>query len=498
MVKSRKARIPKVQKSQDDDDESDAKATVPSTTDTSSQYFLDKVDKFHEDKTTRLLASGIQLQSDDAMSEDDEVMPLDIEDDDESDSSLSEDDLPIELPGRLKKKLHHGKTAFRDNDDSEERESMASDLEEHRHDEMPNELAWGQKKKLYYDTDYVANDRKKGVNREEEEAEADEEEAEAQRVQKRLAGNLDEDDYGLDLLQAFPQKKSAGQKIEKDLKKMSEKEKLKMLKKESPELLELLEDLRGKLTELREDLEPLVKMVKDGIVPPGNGSHYIQTKYQLYLNYCTNISYYFVLKAKRIPVHGHPVIERLVSYRNLINDLGVVDQRLSTEINFLLNKMNKKGVLTKSISAINHPSTELKMKTSKLPKRTTYEEIAVEQVDDLESNDEAALKYYREMEKMVKNKRTRAPEVIEADQGDTEDVGPDAKRAITRLIAKNRGLTPRRKKIDRNPRVKHREKFRRAKIRRKGQVREVRKEESRYSGELSGIRAGVKKSIKLK
>lgn len=30
------------------------------------------------------------------------------------------------------------------------------------------------------------------------------------------------------------------------------------------------------------------------------------------------------------------------------------------------------------------------------------------------------------------------------------------------------------------------------------QVREVRKEKTRYSGELSGIRAGVKKSIKLK
>lgn len=30
------------------------------------------------------------------------------------------------------------------------------------------------------------------------------------------------------------------------------------------------------------------------------------------------------------------------------------------------------------------------------------------------------------------------------------------------------------------------------------QVREVRREDKRYSGELSGIRAGVKKSTKLK
>ncbi len=40
-------------------------------------------------------------------------------------------------------------------------------------------------------------------------------------------------------------------------------------------------------------------------------------------------------------------------------------------------------------------------------------------------------------------------------------------------IAKNKGLTPKRKKELRNPRVKHRMKYRKAKIRRKGQVRKM-------------------------
>jgi U3 small nucleolar RNA-associated protein 3 len=47
----------------------------------------------------------------------------------------------------------------------------------------------------------------------------------------------------------------------------------------------------------------------------------------------------------------------------------------------------------------------------------------------------------------------------------------EEKRAITYQIAKNKGLPPHRKKEQRNPRVKHRSKFRKAKIRRKGQVR---------------------------
>lgn len=49
-------------------------------------------------------------------------------------------------------------------------------------------------------------------------------------------------------------------------------------------------------------------------------------------------------------------------------------------------------------------------------------------------------------------------------------VTTDEKRGITYQISKNKGLTPRRKKELRNPRVKNRMKYRKAKIRRKGQV----------------------------
>ena len=64
--------------------------------------------------------------------------------------------------------------------------------------------------------------------------------------------------------------------------------------------------------------------------------------------------------------------------------------------------------------------------------------------------------------------------------------------------AKNKGLTPHRQKEQRNPRVKHRMKFRQANIRRKGQIREPRKELKRYAGELSGIKATMVRSVKLK
>ena len=79
---------------------------------------------------------------------------------------------------------------------------------------------------------------------------------------------------------------------------------------------------------------------------------------------------------------------------------------------------------------------------------------------------------------------------------DEEDESEE-RRAITYQIQKNKGLQPKRSKLNRNPRVKHRVKFQKAKVRRKGQVREVRTEVKKYGGEMSGINARVKKGIKL-
>lgn len=397
-------------------------------------------------------------------------------------------------------------------DEEDEELDMDSDLEERWGGDgggsgLPHELAWGQRKQQYYGTDYDKAAPRPKQSQEEEAAEAQEEEEEAQAIQKRLAQSLGEDDYGLDLLQAYaapperPEEKESGQKIAKDLRSLSKKEQLKLLKKESPELLELIQDFEAKLIELRDELEPLVQMVKGGLIPQGKGSRYLQTKYHLYLNYCCNISFYLVLKAKRIPVHGHPVIERLVTYRNLINDLGIVDQKLSPEVRLLLDGFRNRdsnGLQSrkKSTARVGKLSTKVKPKNiGEIPDG----EHAEEATDDSDLDEEAALNYYREMEEKIKLKKKRKHE----EKGDVEEVADeeevlDQKRGATYQIVKNKGLTPKRKKIDRNPRVKHREKFRRAKIRRKGQVREVRREEQRYGGELSGIRAGVKKSVKLK
>ncbi|KAL4679928.1 hypothetical protein H8957_007345 [Semnopithecus entellus] len=452
------------------DDNEDDLGLPPSPGDTS--YYQDQVDDFHEARSRAALAKGWnEVQSgdeEDGEEEEEEVLALDMDDEDDEDGGSAGEE--------------------EENADDGGGSSVQSDAEA----SVDPSLSWGQRKKLYYDTDYGSKSRGRQGQQEAEEEEREEEE-EAQIIQRRLAQALQEDDFGVAWVEAFakpvPQVDEAETRVVKDLAKVSVKEKLKMVRKESPELLELIEDLKVKLTEVKDELEPLLQLVEQGIIPPGKGSQYLRTKYNLYLNYCSNISFYLILKARRVPAHGHPVIERLVTYRNLINKLSVVDQKLASEIRHLLTLKDdavKKELIPKAKST--------KPKPKSVSKTSATACAVTDLSDDSDFDEEAKLKYYKEIEDRQKLKRKK--EENSTEEQAVED--QNAKRAITYQIAKNRGLTPRRKKIDRNPRVKHREKFRRAKIRRRGQVREVRKEEQRYSGELSGIRAGVKKSIKLK
>lgn len=446
------------------DENEDDLGSPPSPGD--SSYYQDQVDEFHEARSRAVLAKGwneVESGEEDD-DEEEEVLPLNIDDENDEDGESSEEE-------------------EEDGEDDDGGSSVQSEAEA----SVDPSLSWGQRKRLYYDTDYGSKSRSRQSQQEVEEEEREEEE-EAQVIQRRLTQALQEDDFGVAWVEAFakpvPQVDEAETRVVKDLAKVSVKEKLKMLRKESPELLELIEDLKVKLTEVKDELEPLIQLVEKGVIPPGKGSQYLKTKYNLYLNYCANISFYLILKARRVPAHGHPVIERLVTYRNLINKLSVVDQKLSSEIRHLLTA--KEGARKKDLN----PKAKLTKTKPKSAKRTDANADLTEEPEF----DEAALEFYKEMEDRPELKRKK--EENSAEEQALEE--QNAKRAITYQIAKNRGLTPRRKKIDRNPRVKHREKFRRAKIRRRGQVREVRREEQRYSGELSGIRAGVKKSIKLK
>ena len=120
--------------------------------------------------------------------------------------------------------------------------------------------------------------------------------------------------------------------------------------------------------------------------------------------------------------------------------------------------------------------------------------------DDLDEDmDEDENDFYAQIKKKSNAKKEYkkqlyavAPKYPRIDQ---EVVG---ERALSKQIMKNRGLVAHKNKLSRNPRVKKREQYRKALIKRKGAVREVRTEEGhKYGGEETGIKSGLSRSRKL-
>lgn len=111
--------------------------------------------------------------------------------------------------------------------------------------------------------------------------------------------------------------------------------------------------------------------------------------------------------------------------------------------------------------------------------------------------------YYNEMAESKKRKRDLKEATYKQNLAiyDGPAIDPDAegKRKITYQILKNRGLTVKRKKEDRNPRVKRRLKFEKASIKLKSFRRVVDgdKNAANYEGEVTGIKTNLARSVKL-
>ncbi|KAG7362773.1 Sas10 C-terminal domain containing protein [Nitzschia inconspicua] len=119
--------------------------------------------------------------------------------------------------------------------------------------------------------------------------------------------------------------------------------------------------------------------------------------------------------------------------------------------------------------------------------------------EDAPDANDRALNFYETMAEKKKSKKEFKKSLYQVTpKFPRGDALVDGERAISMAILKNRGLVAHKAKINRNPRVKKREQYRKALIRRKGAVREVREGEShKYGGEGTGIKSGISRSRKL-
>ncbi|RWS05869.1 something about silencing protein 10-like protein [Dinothrombium tinctorium] len=351
------------------------------------------------------------------------------------------------------------------------------------HLDIPSAEAWGKKKGIYYNTDYIDKDFRKYSQEDEEMALAEEEEA--LQTQNRILSEINDTDLGFELYEKSDEKETeldTIQKLEVNLSTLSTREKLKLLQKTSPELIPLIEDFKKYLSEIK-NIEPILKLstheeFKD--IKNSTGFELLEIKFNLILRYAMNISFYMVLRCKSANVKNHPIINRLLMYKKLLQEiekieteskihreLKEIEKKLSNGEKLKFGKRDRNADTPKKRVSITKPSAEEAIPLKKVKFNDQIITNEIEEEEELENEEE-----------------------LDADVA--------TKRGITYEMAKNKGLTPKKKKKARNPRVKHREKYRKAIIRRKGQVRQPRKEIRKYSGEISGIRSTVVKSVKFK
>lgn len=417
---------------------------------------------------------------------------------------------------------------FDDDDDGEYDDDEEDDFDEIRKfehdsdiedkeddDDLPDRKAWGSKARAFYGADYVDQDYDSLTAQEEERARL--EEIEAKEIQQRLAKELNEADFSLDVFvpeqEVVEEKKSGKKKKEKteiklkaDLSDLSERQKRELFRKEAPEFDGLVEDFERNLEECHEVLEPVLKYLKEKDVKDHPFVELLRMRYKMGLSYCNNIGFYLLLKSKKLKVKNHPVVKRMVQMKQLLVELEQkYENSIKSQVEELLGHIAAGDELV-------FDETPLRVEKPKQKKKKLLmledmeegdqvedeDEIGDSEEDGSSEEDEPSAKKVRLEESDSEEEQEQGDEEMAPEEGDEEVAEGDSKRKITYQMAKNKGLTARKKKDQRNIRVKNRRKFQKALVRRKGTVRAVRTETTRYAGEATGIKAFIKRSIKIK
>ncbi|ETI38029.1 hypothetical protein F441_15956 [Phytophthora nicotianae CJ01A1] len=479
-----------------------------------------------------------QLKEAQQAQEDAELTFYDDPSDNDSDSEQveSEDD---ELAGQEVLELGG------DESDDGDEEDVAMDDDDNMYDAdaerkkaMQMEGKWGKSRKTFYSADTAEYELES-----DEEIAKDEEEA-ALELQRKQAEMMDDEDFGIDAPEADGDEddeeeqeneaapvddeelvedqladiatladNGAGgaetvEQVHKDFSKMSKKDKLQIVNQSAPELLGLMSELESTTKELEEIVTPAVlklRPVRRKSRQLQMGLRYLMTRQNLLLNYSANISFYLLLRSEGKSVSDHPVLMHLLLLKKQLNKLQSLDEVLNSQLQDLLTKElpperepKTDDGLDKFFAKSERKRNAISQQTSANKKQKKSTEVSAEEMAEAERFYEQTARQQAELKKAKKDFYTHENAALASSDEDS-DVEEGAKRGASYQIMKNKGLKAHKSKLNRNPRVKKRMQYRKAVIRRKGQVRDVRVGEAgKYGGESTGIKSNLSRSRKIR
>ncbi|KAL6504114.1 hypothetical protein OROGR_026037 [Orobanche gracilis] len=309
----------------------------------------DEIDAFHKSRDVVPLTMSDDTDDSD---EDNEQPVFDFEDDDDEDDEDEgiddEDKAPKGLAAKIVRQQKYLRSKFGGVEDT-----LLDDADE----EDQERFVWRRKSDLY------------GADVHEPQSSDDEDAAEEERevlkMQSKRAEVLSMEDFGLkdasqddtdteptfeEILdhgipttKAFIDKKIKDEDgityeiVHKDLNALTKEEQMDIVKSSAPELIGLLSELNGALEQL-DRVTPLVDKIRGRERAKKGGMHYLEVKQHLLQSFCQAITFYLLLKSEGQPVRDHPVIDRLVEIKGLLDKVKEMDEKLTFNVEDTVHK----------------------------------------------------------------------------------------------------------------------------------------------------------------
>jgi len=185
--------------------------------------------------------------------------------------------------------------------------------------------------------------------------------------------------------------------------------------------------------ELEQEMSTPYFRSNKGQLEAPKGVSYLELKYHLMLNYCSNISFYLLLKAEGCSVKDHPVIDSLLRLRTLIDKIKPLDKKLKFQLDKLI-KVSEDNLLDVQKS---HSDSDSDTNKETLPSVTLSPIVETVKVKRKKKSKSAEKEKQREekraLAKQILEDYSEEPKVVILKKGKKENLNLETKNELGSL-----------------------------------------------------------------
>ncbi|KAL1929516.1 hypothetical protein VTP01DRAFT_1654 [Rhizomucor pusillus] len=154
------------------------------------------------------------------------------------------------------------------------------------------------------------------------------------------------------------------------------------------DLQKLIVELKDKIGLLKMQLKPIVQKYHNGEIQTSKGVSFLEVKYQVMLQYVTQLAFYVHMKLSGKKLEGHPVVESLVELRVVLEKMKPIESKLKYQIDKLIRaavigtQKQEDPTKTDEITAVANDPLAFKPNPSNLLARDDQEEDEEDEDED--------------------------------------------------------------------------------------------------------------------